>query len=321
MFIAPPAASDAYGVFAHVMVITCVFGGLGGFTQAVMRLSNDATKSTEQELAGNVPPGQPEKPQPEKPQAANAFKGMAFFGASIVVGIGGALAILLAVLIVGRQEDISKPYDLLTLATLTFVAGTIGHRLLPMVAANLENRIADAERKAERAVRKAKQVEKTTESIGNRAELNREVLTALQLLDRTEALPTIVEDTVGALTKMSTAFPLDRPLHIVLGRVLAEKNGRRLEAIQVLKKFIERKTIGNGKEDDDVAAAWFNIACYEALEMKGATEPLKARRRENALKALAESLRIQPSNAKDAAEDPDLDGLRELPQFKKLMAV
>jgi hypothetical protein len=152
-----------------------------------------------------------------------------------VVGVGGAAAVLLAALSVNKFTG-SSAVDLLASTTLCFVAGSIGYRLLPIVAAQLEKRLGEVEKKADKAVKAAKEG-------ADLASVTSSVLSALQVLDRPEELNAVVDRTIGDLEKLSLQFPQERALHIVLGRLYAEKKHDYHRAISVLRKYITKRCI------------------------------------------------------------------------------
>jgi hypothetical protein len=126
-----------------------------------------------------------------------------------VVGVGGAAAVLLAALTV---DKFTRETDHLALTVLCFVAGSIGYRLLPMVAAQIEKRLGEVEKKAARA-------EKTAKDGVDSASVTSNVLSALQVLRDPEEMTSFVDDTVSHLEKVAREFPQDRSLHIVLARL------------------------------------------------------------------------------------------------------
>jgi hypothetical protein len=226
-----------------------------------------------------------------------------------VVGVGGAAAVLLAALSVNKFTG-SSNVDLLALTTLCFVAGSIGYRLLPMVAAQLEKRLGEVEKKADRAARTAKEG-------ADMANVTSSVLVALQVLDRKEELTAVVDRTIGQLEALSRQFPQDRALHIVLARLFAQKKNDKDRAIATLRKFVANK----GKtRDKDVSDALFNIACYLSLKLAEETNPeKKARLTADGTKALAECLAIVPGNLQDAKTDPELSALRATDETHKIL--
>jgi hypothetical protein len=226
-----------------------------------------------------------------------------------VVGIGGATAVLLASLSVNKFTGASD-IDLLALSALCFVAGSIGHRLLPIVAAQLEKRLGEAERKADEAV---KQGAKTRDSVG----MASAVVTAMGILDRKEQLIAVVDQTIASLEDWSKEFPKDRAVHIVLARLYRNKKENLDKAISTLKNFIKRK----GKSrDKDVADAYFNVACY--FSVKASQEvgvEAKAKLIEEGIEALKYSLQISPENKPDAQSDADLKEVRTSPKFQDVL--
>lgn len=227
-----------------------------------------------------------------------------------VVGIGGATAVILAALSVNKFTG-STDIDLLALTALCFVAGSIGYRLLPIVAAQLERRLGEVEKKAERADKAAKQG-------SDLASVTSNVLIALQVLDRKEELTGVVEQTVTQLETLSHQFPQERALHIVLARLYAEKKQDYDAAIAVLRRFLKSK---GSQKDKDVADVEFNIACYASLQLaKETRENKRTELEKEGVEALTESLRILPGNRNDAKTDPDLAALRETESAQKLLS-
>jgi hypothetical protein len=227
-----------------------------------------------------------------------------------VVGIGGATAVLLASLSVNKFTGASD-IDLLALSALCFVAGSIGYRLLPIVAAQLEKRLGEAEKRVEQAV---KQGEKTRDSVG----MTSAVITAMGLLDRKEHLTSVVDQTITSLEGWSKEFPKDRSVHIVLARLYRHKKDNLDKAISTLKRFIQKK--GNAK-DKDVADAYFNIACYLSVKAGHETSTeTRSKLIESAFEPLKQSLKISPENKTDAESDDDLKELRTSPNFKNVLS-
>lgn len=273
------------------LLIAAIAGGLGGLVSGIGALVEGGKEDEGYVVAKGV------------------SVGMFIFG-RCVVGVGGAAAVLLAALSVNKFTG-SSDVDLLALTALCFVAGSIGHRLLPMVAAQLEKRLGEVEKKADRAAKTAKEG-------ADMASVTRNVLVALQLLAQTEELTSIVDHTIGELEKLARQFPQERPVHIVLGRLYAVKKHNYDKAITVLRRFIKQK----GKaRDKDVSDALFNIACWVSLKLGQETkEDKKAALREEGTKALAESLAIVPGNLKDAKSDPELAALRETEEAQKILS-
>jgi hypothetical protein len=226
-----------------------------------------------------------------------------------VVGIGGAAAVILAALSVNKFTG-SSDIDLLAVTALCFVAGSIGYRLLPMVAAQLEKRLGEVEKKAEQA-------DKTAKQGSGQAAVTSNVLIALQVLDRKEELSAVVNQTISQLETLSQQFPQERSLHIVLARLYAEKKQDHNDAIAVLRRFVKAK---GAQKDKDVSDAQFNIACYISSKLANETgETKRSELEKEGVEALTESLRIVPGSLNDARTDPDLAALRDTATGRKLL--
>ena len=59
-------------------------------------------------------------------------------------------------------------------------------------------------------------------------------------------------------------FPTNRYLHIVLANLYLE-TGKREKGAEVLRQFIKNREEAKETNDDDVATAWFNLACFACL--------------------------------------------------------
>lgn len=85
-----------------------------------------------------------------------------------VVGCGGAVGITLVLIVVNNLSDsnpIKDPFQNgLYLFSLSFVSGFVGHRLLPIVAARLEQKVAESMKVSEEAKNKSQR----TKEIANR---------------------------------------------------------------------------------------------------------------------------------------------------------
>ena len=151
------------------------------------------------------------------------------------------------------------------------------------------------------------------------AQMEGEVSGAFDVLKRKD-LQTAnrLEHIINELSKYRTQFPLNRRLHITLGRVYRTK-GDYDSAIRVLELFARRKR-GAKELDLDLSDALFNIACYYSLQLGQAQEPSKQAIIKKALKAIKESLEICPENMDDVREDSDLKALWESDAGKKALA-
>ena len=244
-----------------------------------------------------------------------------------LVGCGGALATTLVLIAVGKfPEDPSK--DWLFLVSLSFVAGFIGHRLLPIVAARLEQQIAESKRaseEAKKASEQAKQVaEQATKDVGKGRAVDEAVdatFIALQKADlENEDLPAErIQTYIRYLEDLSKEEPTKRKLHIMLGR-LYRRLGSYDEAIGVLSRFIEAKEAAGQGSDEHTADAFYNRACCRSVKSKQEEGREADELKKEAVDDLGKSVALSPQNATEAKTDNDFDALREDETFRTLVA-
>ena len=285
--------------FFEGLVIVGTSGTLGGLVSAIYAMA-DGGKSGD-----------------GKYTAVKGVPVWLFLTARCSVGFGGAIAVLFAALSVNKFTG-SSDVDLLSLAALSFVAGTIGHRLLPIVAAQLERQIGDIKQKVEKAQSQAEGAERKAEALEPQISMGREVGAARQYVASDAESPTFTQTIRETLEKFRPQFPLDRGLHFELARLYIKKLRNRGAAVSVLQSFIESKAKA-GLTDRDSADAWFNIACYLAIPLPGDDPKTGEGWPEKILSALKTSIEIYPKNAQDALTDKDLESLRELDAFKAIV--
>jgi tetratricopeptide (TPR) repeat protein len=241
-----------------------------------------------------------------------AAKGMSlpvFVWGRGVLGIGGAFAVMLAIISASRYKDEATASNLLFLTSVCLVAGFVGERLLTAVARRVEDQIAAVDKK----------VDEKTEETQQYVKVQSNILAALQSLSTRNYEPTTISQHIKDLEsgRQQPQFRLDRTLNIVLARLYADGRQDYDKAIAVLKEFIQEKT-KQAPADVNVADAYFNIACYLVRKIKATPSGDTADLRKQALEALAQSVRITPQNAQDAPHDEDLEFFLGDPDFKKI---
>jgi hypothetical protein len=237
-----------------------------------------------------------------------------FLFARALIGVGGGVAVLFAALSIGRYSGPPTSVDLLSLSALCFIAGSIGHRILPRVAAQLERQISEVKEKVEAVEDRAERAEQEAVNATREVQLAREVGLARTILASHVDAPALLERTRETLEQLRQQHPRDRGVNIVLAR-LYMKHLKDLErAEQVLTSFIER-LVRDHRHDADQADAWFNLACYYSLALRDARGDARAKLIDKALPALRKSIAILATNLDDAATDPDLQALRETPEW------
>lgn len=233
-----------------------------------------------------------------------------------LVGGGGAVGVTLLLFAIGKFPK--EPWaEQLYLASLSFVAGFIGHRVLPIVAARLEQQVAEA--KADVAqmqgrveeIDKSRPLEETLDAIlGDllREQVQRAASPAFTLR------PDAIRGYIDQLERFRKDWPRHRKLHIVLGRLYKWQQNYD-EATKVLSEFIDAKRAAGDGADLHVADALFNRACYKSLKSQGREGAEAEALRADALKDLAASIAINPSNRATASGDPDLLPLHNVKGF------
>jgi len=90
------------------------------------------------------------------------------------------------------------------------------------------------------------------------------------------------------------------------------------EACRQLNRFVEAK-LKDHEKDEDLAAGYYNIACYQALILRGMSseDPAFLTHRTKFYSALKDCLAIRPQEASAAWADADLRHMKDDPEFKK----
>lgn len=138
------------------------------------------------------------------------------------------------------------------------------------------------------------------------------------------AAPTTrARDYIQRLEEYAKRYPLDRPTGIALAN-LYDGVGEQQTAIEVLKRFIQARKASGSELNDDVASAWFNIACeHVALMNKAPSNEAKDAQKREAIAALKQTLEISRDagalshnvQKTQTETDPELDPIRRDPEF------
>jgi hypothetical protein len=289
----------------QALALAVISGLGGGFISAVASL---------------LDPGKTEKGY----EATNGVSLSVFIWGRGLLGIGGAFAVMLAIIVAGRYKDETTSSNLLFLTSTCIVAGFVGQRVLSAVAKRVEDQIADEVDRKTQGVRDAveKVVEEKARETQVYANIGDNIIAALGTLNTRNFDPTAIGQHIKDLesARQLPAYRTHRTLNIVLARLYADGKRDYDRAIAILTEFVEEKA-KQGPPDIDLADGYYNIACYKLRKMLttsgGAADELRAQ----ALQALEASVRIAPQNAEDAVSDRDFDPIHQDPAFKKITAI
>jgi tetratricopeptide (TPR) repeat protein len=239
-------------------------------------------------------------------------------GISAVGGAGAAVAALFVMLLDGkikaRTEGTAKcnviicDIDALTYISTGVLAGFLGFRLLTSVATNFLDR--------QKLGHVEKETDRKLEEMSKKLDLKEAVTKGMIACTREPNHPDIAE-AITKLSKLLEVFPAQREAIVVLGR-LYRRTGDLTKAIAVLQQGLDAmKRVTTS--DADRSGVNYNLACYHCLLSKTATGAERDRLLTQAFDYLRESIRLDPSNAKDAATDEDFGLIWGAPEFAQIL--
>jgi hypothetical protein len=235
-----------------------------------------------------------------------------FWLANAFTGVGGAWAVLLAMLWASRAPLGSDAKEMLELIGTAIVAGYAGNRVLPAVADRLLKELI------ENATKTTMAAAKSAKTQADSAKQSRMVSEILAYLDsKGNQTDHQTDDYIAQLRATLSLDPTFRSAAILLARILDESKKDTAGAIEVLTAFIDAKSKAGGKDDSDVADAYWNLANYYEEEFKaGGGEDTSLRKK--AIDSLQVSLKILPAYSESLKADPDFQDLLADPASKSL---
>jgi len=269
------------------------------------------------------------------------------------IGVGGAFAALFGILTLGNTTHLSSQNDLtdnaLYFVSLCVVGGFVGNRLLVGVGERITKQLTDLEKKSTKAMDTARDAETKAENaevVANQAKdmlvsawIARDIVEKIERLKEIkqpipEDLHTEAESVRANLDVYRRTFPTTRILFVVLGNLTFELDHAD-EALATLEEFIaNRKKAKDSGDPADVAAAWYNMACFYAMLSTGDQESMGYSKKETAevlqnksLEALEDCLKVSKEcGSKQLGQrlaktktDPDLKVFEGLDRFRKLI--
>ncbi len=302
------------------LLLVLVAGAIGGLIGAVLKaLTYISEKLPDYEDEASVRAHQ---------EMCRRMKLKRFYLGRSVTGIGGAFAAMLAGTWIGKINYTTDTENVMSLAALCVISGTIAHKLIPGIGERLQGELMRTQMKnvTRLAEERAEETEKTIEA----SQIYTTVISHADTAFNTE-ISADINLAIKELVSLRKTHPLDRTAHIYLGRLYRLKKDYNA-AITTLRDFVEsldEERSGFGRTSHiDLAAgiAYFNIACYHALkleefESRGHSKPEISRLYNETLVALQEAVRLDPENLIAAQTDPDLEGVREKEEVKKLLCI
>ncbi len=111
-------------------------------------------------------------------------------------------------------------------------------------------------------------------------------------------------------------FPCNRRVTIYLGRFYQDLGQLEIARKVLLAGIATREKANREKYSTDIAALWYNRACYGNFLARTAAEPNAERLREEAWTDLRQCIAMDPANLAEALRDEDLKDLEKEPSRK-----
>lgn len=242
-----------------------------------------------------------------------------------LIGVAGAFGVILVGFWVGKIDTKPDVLNQLFLISFSLIGGTISYRVLPKIGSKLEEQL---QLQMDETKDKVQEVVENTNTKLIEAKAYSAAMASADGALATEK----TADLKLAIEMMLTVKPsnrFDRTLHVKIGRCY-RKLKQYNDAIVVLSKFITalKKEKASGVVlphcEQNIADAYFNIACYYTLKAEEVSETLDndedmQRLVNKAIESLKISIDIIPDNRAVAIGDKDFDFIRNNKQFKKVV--
>ena len=333
------SAVEIMGLWRLLALIT-VPGLFGGFVSALfVGLDNAADKEKKNQPEKEAGRDGAQKKRRISIKPSNKPKKLCCFDvltfgfcfARALVGVAGAFGIVLFAIWLGKISFEQSAENQLVIISLSVLAGVISFRSLPIIGARLEEDFFN---------RRLLQVERDVEDAADMSVAAIDYSSVISLAETALIRQGLIDvpEAIHQIEEIEDRFPVDRRLHIYLGRLyrksgdLQKKQTEYNSAITVLRNYIETlspqmKASRHGSDiDGNIADALYNISCYHVLKAalgqeSGAAVADISRWKKEALDALKESVNILPSNKESAKTDPDFDFIRHDEAFKAIVEV
>ncbi|HWX83786.1 MAG TPA: hypothetical protein VNZ48_09335 [Xanthobacteraceae bacterium] len=224
--------------------------------------------------------------------------GLLFTTLNGIIGIAGAFAIQVLLLGMRFYDKKPQPSDFIYLAAICVIGGFAARSFLTQVSQMFARQMKQEIEENKKKIEETKQLAERTQS--------RQIIMLASMSDNPELLKFVVTAAESALE----GNPDDGALIIAKGAAL-KRLDRVQEAIDTLTPYIQKHPSGSDVDKYNIATAFFNRACYNAL----------LNRPEHAFDDLKRSLELSEDLSGDkhrAADDPDFASLSGDPRFIQL---
>lgn len=211
------------------------------------------------------------------------------FLVSIVIGIGGALALQWALLSVGKFESVHTPQNIIFIFTISVVSGFGARRLLPGLRQALEDQMLQNKKEINQIKDEVDETKEIADIALERASESDVISKALSTFDP-KFPESAAHESIHELRGLVNKQPTNRYASIILARLLRRCNDIG-EGILVLDRFLTAKD-GSRELDKDYADVLYNRACYYSVLYSKSKQD---EHREKSIQDLINSIKISPS--------------------------
>lgn len=295
--------------FSSVVWMLIISGALGGIGSAIYEIFSGKSITSKEPL------------NKQSSISNNFIKDTTFFIGRSIIGVIGAFGFFLFGVWIKKINLDSGVENELILLSFGVVSGLFSYSLIPKLGNKFEKQFFK-----EKIINVEEQVSYVMDASKDAISYTTAITAAETALSRSE-----YSDSPRAIEQLNTlkkTFPLDRMLHIFLGR-LYKGMGDFDNAIIILREYI--KNISSDKDcknsvkfNENRSDAYFNIACYHSLKANslsksGSMDSEINRLKKETFDSIKLAIDIWPENRKFVADDPDFNFIKKDKEFTAII--